>query len=126
MEIFSKQATVGDAIGWIVTIPMMLSSFTIGPMIPGIVGNFHHMFDALHGELPMITQLVLGIPTWCLPFPLMALALGSAWIMCRSGDNTNKALIPMAFLGSWAAYVGLLIGAIFYPILLLQAAVRGG
>jgi len=126
MEIFNKQATVGDVIGWIVTIPMILTTITIGPMTPRIIGNFHLMFDALHGQLPTVTKLVLGIPNWFLPIPLMALAIGSTWIMFKTKDNIIKALIPVLFLWLWASYIGMLFYAIYYPILELQSAVKGG
>ncbi len=126
MELFAKPATVGDVVGWVVTVPMILLSFTAGPMTPRIFGDFHAMFNALHGELPMLTIAFLGIPQWLLPLPLMALALGSAWIMFTSDSSTNKALYPMLFLWLWTVYVGMLLTAIVYPILALQAAVRGG
>ena len=125
MIVFDKNATVGDVIGWVVTLPMLLSSFMIGPGIPKIVGNFNGMFTALGGELPLITRFILAIPNLLLPVPLMILAVVSVLIMLKSEDNSKKAIIPVLCLWLWSAYIGMIILGIFYPILQLQSAVRG-
>ena len=126
MTIFDKNATVGDVIGWIVTIPMLLSSFTIGPTLPKLVGNFDGMFAALRGELPMITRFILSIPNLALPLPLMTLAVVSAVVLLKNENNTTKALIPALCLWLWSTYIGMILLGIMYPILQLQAAVRSG
>jgi len=125
MTLFDKSATVGDVIGWVVTLPMLLSSFIIGPGIPKIVGNFNGMFTPIGGELALITRFMLAIPNLLLPIPLMILAIASAWIMLKSEDNSKKALIPVLCLWLWSSYIGMVVLGIFYPILQLQSAVRG-
>jgi type II secretory pathway component PulF len=122
MTVFDKNATVGDVIGWVVTLPMLLSSFMIGPALPKLVGNFNGMFTAIGGEMPLITRLLLAIPNALLPLPLMALAVISAWVLMKNPNNTTKALIPVLCLWLWSAYIGMIILGIFYPILQLQSA----
>ena len=94
-------------------------------LLAGVVPKFKAMFDALKGELPVMTQLVLGlswrVQTWILPL-LVAIGLGG-WFAYR-----HAARIPLLFPITAIVVLGLLVLimplAIFYPVMQLQSAVR--
>lgn len=95
-------------------------------LLVGVVPKFRTMFDALKGELPPLTHLVLGlswhVQTWILPL-LAVIGLGG-WFAYRHAER-----IPLLFPVTAIVILGMVVVitplAIFYPVMQLQAAVRG-
>lgn len=115
----------GDAQHVLVVVALVLLVIDLYLLV-GVVPNFKTMFDALKGELPAVSQWVLHFSwlaqTWLLPL-LLVLAAGG-WMAYR-----HAARIPLILpVGLVLILIGLMLivpVAIFYPIMQLQAAVRG-
>jgi type II secretory pathway component PulF len=125
MTMFEKSATIGDVIGWIATLPMLLLSIVFGLVLPRAVRSYQVMFDSMGSELPSITVFLVSIPKLIIPIPIFVLALISTWVMIKSVSDLNKCIIPILCACLWSMYIGFIFIAIYYPLLQLQSAVRG-
>jgi len=95
-------------------------------LLVGIVPKFKTMFDALGGELPHLTILVLGLSNfvvqWFLPL-IVALTVGW-WLMYRHAARIPL-IVHILILATLVMTLLSISPAIQYPILQLQAAIRG-
>ena len=95
-------------------------------LLLGVVPKFKVMFDALKGELPSVTILVLFLSNFLTQWflPLFVVFVVGSWIAYRKSVR-----IPLFVQIPVLVLLGLIMlsipTAIFYPILQLQAAVRG-
>jgi len=121
---FDRPATLGDVVGWILAFQLVTLTI-IASRIPSMVEKFKPMFEALRGELPSVTKLVLGTPgfVWLvIPLTLTATAM---WLLVKSRNGTVKVVFPLCAYFVEVTMIGLVVTGIVYPILQLQSALRG-
>lgn len=124
VDLFDRPATLGDVIGWILL--FQLATLTlIATRIPSTIDKFRMMFTQLGGELPGVTQMILGMPSFVWLVVPLALTGIATWILVKSQNGLLKVAFPACAYVVEVTMVGLAVLGIFYPILQLQSAVRG-
>lgn len=95
-------------------------------LLVGVVPKFKTMFDALKGELPYVTQLLLALSNFTTNNLVIILGLVgiAGWFAFKHAARIPVAanIILVVVLSGAIAATPM---AIFYPILQLQSAIRG-
>ena len=115
-------ATTARVLLWVALALLLIDLY----LLVGIVPKFKTMFDALGGELPYLTVLVLGLSNFIVRWilPLMVLLTVGWWLMYRHAARIPL-IIHIPVLAFLAVTLLSIVPAIQYPILQLQSAVRG-
>ena len=126
MNILDKTATIGDLLVWNIGLAGFLLNISVCPIMPSIVGRFDKMFMALGGKLPFVTELMIA---HCGKIYAITTIVVTAMIYLGIFvAKKNEYRIILVVGANWilGTAIGLGILGIFYPILELQSAVRGG
>ena len=125
-DVLDKPATVGDILAWNMAIPAVITAWAPLYVATAIVPKFKTMFASFGGILPFVTVFVIdygGIFT--LVVTAISLALVFIGLFKIADHGIRIACLVLANFLLFSS-LGVCVYAIYYPILELQSAVRGG